>query len=298
MRLRRITFPLSIIGTIVSIVLFFSVGLNTGIDFQGGTMIEIRTTDGPANIADFRETLGALNLGDVQIQEFGGANDLLIRVERQEGGEEAEQAVVAKVKAALGSNIEYRRVEVVGPRVSGELTRSGFYAVAAALVAILIYIWFRFEWQFAVGAIIATLHDVIMTIGFFAVTRIDFDLTSIAAVLAIIGYSLNDTVIIYDRIRENLRKYKKMPVEELLDQSVNNTLSRTLMTSGTTLLALAALFFFGGEVIRSFTAAMIWGIVVGTYSSVFIAAAALLIFKVRRGGVGSARAEAADEQTA
>lgn len=290
--LRRIAFPLSIVTALASIVLFFSIGLNTGIDFQGGTMIEVRTTDGPANIADFRATLGTLNLGDVQIQEFGQPTDVLIRVVRQEGGEEAQQAVVAKVRDALGDNLEYRRVEVVGPRVSGELARSGFIAVVSAIFAVLIYIWFRFEWQFAIGAIIALVHDVVITIGFFALTRLEFNLSSIAAILAIVGYSLNDTVIVYDRIREKLRKYKKMSMPDLLDFAINKTLSRTVMTSVTTLLALFALFFFGGEVIRSFTAAMIFGVLIGTYSSIFIAAAVLLFFNIKREGVGAAKAAA------
>ncbi len=290
--LRRIAFPLSIITALTSIVLFFSIGLNTGIDFQGGTMIEVRTTDGPANIADFRATLGTLNLGDVQIQEFGQPTDVLIRVVRQEGGEQAQQAVVAKVRDALGDNLEYRRVEVVGPRVSGELARSGFIAVVSAIFAVLVYIWFRFEWQFAIGAIIALVHDVVITIGFFALTRLEFNLSSIAAILAIVGYSLNDTVIVYDRIREKLRKYKKMSMPDLLDFAINKTLSRTVMTSVTTLLALFALFFFGGEVIRSFTGAMIFGVLIGTYSSIFIAAAVLLFFNIKREGVGAAKAAA------
>ncbi|MEM9206193.1 MAG: protein translocase subunit SecF [Pseudomonadota bacterium] len=293
MTLRRVMFPLSAVLILVSLGLFFSTGLNTGIDFRGGTLIEVRTTDGPADVAGFRTSLGGLQLGDVQIQEFGTPTDVLIRVERQPGGDAEQQAALAKVRDALGTNIEYRRVEVVGPRISGELAQSGLIAVLVAIAAVLFYIWFRFEWQFAVGAIIALVHDVILTIGFFSVTRYEFNLASIAAILTIVGYSLNDTVVVYDRIREKLRKYKKMPIEELLDMAVNKTLSRTVMTSVTTLLALFTLFVVGGEVIRSFTAAMIWGVVIGTYSSIFIAAPILLFVKIKREGVGASKADKA-----
>ncbi|MEM6665302.1 MAG: protein translocase subunit SecF [Pseudomonadota bacterium] len=286
--LRKITFPLSAVLCVVSLGLFFSLGLNTGIDFRGGTLIEVRTTDGPANISDFRATLGTLNLGDVQIQEFGAETDVLIRIERQPGDDEAQQAALTNVQDALGQNIEYRRVEVVGPRISGELAQSGAIAVIAAIFAVLVYVWFRFEWQFAIGAVVALVHDVILTIGFFSLTRLEFNLASIAAILTIVGYSLNDTVVVYDRIREKLRKYKRMPTEELLDFAINKTLSRTVMTSVTTLLALFALFFLGGEVVRGFTAAMIWGVVIGTYSSIFIAAPVLLALKLKREAVGAA----------
>ncbi|MCG8447870.1 MAG: protein translocase subunit SecF [Hyphomicrobiales bacterium] len=282
MGMRRISYPVSIILAIVSLGLFFSLGLNTGIDFRGGTLIEIRTTDGPADIGGIRSTVGTLNLGDVQIQEFGEDTDVLIRIERQPGGEEAQQAVVSQVQAVLGTEVEYRRVEVVGPRVSGELTRAGAIAVVTAILAVLFYIWIRFEWQFAVGAIIALVHDVILTIGLFAITRLEFNLASIAAILTIVGYSLNDTVVVYDRIREKLRKYKKMPLSELLDLAVNKTLSRTIMTSVTTLLALGSLAIFGGEVIRSFIFAMMWGVLIGTYSSIFIAAPVLMMFGLKR----------------
>ena len=281
MWLRKVSFPLSIVLVIASIAAFFTVGLNYGIDFKGGTIIEIKT-DGPADVASIRSDLSSLNLGDVQVQEFGGSDDILIRVEEQPGGELAQQAVIGKVRTIFeGQEVDFRRVEVVGPRVSGELAQAGAIAVAASLLAILFYIWFRFEWQFAVGAILTTANDVVITIGLFVLLQVDFSLSSIAAVLTIIGYSLNDTVVVYDRIRENLRKYKKRPLTEVLDMSINETLSRTTMTSLTTLLALFALYIFGGEVIQSFTLAMIFGIVIGTYSSIFLAAPFLILFNLR-----------------
>lgn len=284
MWLRKFSFPLSILAAIASITLFFTVGLNYGIDFKGGTLIEIKT-DGPADVAAIRSELGNLNLGDVQVQQFGGDDEVLIRIEEQSGGELAQQSVVANIKTAFeDQNVEFRRTEVVGPRVSGELARAGAMAVGAALLAILVYIWFRFEWQFAIGAILTTANDVLVTVGLFVILQLDFSLSSIAAVLTIIGYSLNDTVVVYDRIRENLRRYKKIPLTDLLDRSINETLSRTTLTSFTTLLALFALWAFGGEVIRSFTLAMIFGIVIGTYSSIFLAAPFLILFNLRGDG--------------
>jgi SecD/SecF fusion protein len=282
MWLRRMTFTGSGALSILALVLFATVNMNYGIDFKGGSLIEVKTkTDQAANIGDIRSSLSALNLGDVQVQEFGNPSDVLIRVESQGGGENAEQTVITKVRSALEDQYDFRRVEVVGPTVSGELAWAGTIAVLAALVAILIYIWLRFEWQFAVGAIMATVHDVVMTIGFFVITGVEFNLSSIAAILTIVGYSLNDTVVVYDRVRENMRRYKKMDLAELLDLSMNQTLRRTTITSLTTLLALFALFLFGGEVIRSFTAAMIFGVAIGTYSSIFIAAPLLILFNLR-----------------
>jgi preprotein translocase SecF subunit len=281
MRWTVVTVPATIVATIISIALFFTVGLNVGIDFQGGTVIEIKTKDGPADIGEIRATLEALNLGDVQVVEFGAPDDVLIRVQRQEGGDEAQQRVIALVQDTFGDTVDFRRTEVVGPRVSGELARNGVIGVGVALLGILVYLWFRFEWQYAVGAVLTTAHDVIMTIGLFAALQLDFSLSSIAAILTILGYSLNDTVVVYDRIRENLRKYKKMPLRELIDMSINDTLSRTTITAVTTLLALLALYFFGGEVISSFVLAMIWGILVGTFSSIFVAAPALILFGLR-----------------
>ena len=294
MWLRKVSFPLSIVLVIASIAGFLTVGLNYGIDFKGGTIIEIKT-DGQADIGTIRSELSALNFGDVQVQEFGAPDDILIRIEEQPGGEIAQQAVVGKVRAAFeDDNVEFRRIEVVGPRVSGELATAGAIAVAASLLAIMFYIWFRFEWQFALGAILTTANDVAVTVGLFVVLQLDFSLSSIAAVLTIIGYSLNDTVVIYDRIRENLRKYKKIPLTEVLDKSINETLSRTVMTSVTTLLALTSLYVFGGAVIQSFTLAMIFGIVIGTYSSIFLAAPLLILFNLRRDGSSSSDGAAAN----
>jgi len=285
MWLRRITFSGSAVLVIASMVLFATVNMNLGIDFKGGSLIEVQSKSEQADIGDIRARLNNLNLGDVQVQGFGTERDVLIRIEAQGGGENAEQTVITNVRSELESDYDFRRVEVVGPTVSGELARAGTIAVVSALLAILVYIWLRFEWQFAVGAIIATTHDVLLTIGMFVVTGLEFNLSSIAAILTIVGYSLNDTVVVYDRVRENLRRYKKMQLPELLDLSMNQTLPRTIQTSLTTLLALMALFFFGGEVLQSFVAAMIFGVVVGTYSSIFIAAPLLILFKLRPGAL-------------
>ena len=294
MQFRRISFPVSAVLSIAAIILFFTHPLNFGIDFIGGTLIEVQSKSGPADIGKMRTTLGGLGLGDVQLQQFGGPTDVLIRVPQQPGGEEAQQAAVAKVRGALGTDVDYRRVEVVGPRVSTELLAYGTIGLVMAIFAILVYLWFRFEWQFALGAMIANVHDLVLTIGFMSLTQIDFDLTSIAALLTILGYSLNDTVVIYDRIREMLRRYKRMSMADLLNISVNATLSRSIITHVTVTLALLALFFFGGHAIHSFTATMIFGVVlVGTYTSVFIAAPILIYL-----GVGTGRTEAAETEPA
>jgi preprotein translocase subunit SecF len=297
MRFRRISFPISAAMSILAISLYFFHGLNFGIDFKGGTLIEIQTKSGqPANLAKMRASLDALGLGEVQLQQFGAPDDVLIRVAEQPGGDAAQQVAVTKVRGALGNDINYRRVEVVGPRVSGELLSYGVIGLGLAIFCILIYLWFRFEWQFALGAMIANVHDIVLTIGFMSVTQIDFDLTSIAALLTILGYSLNDTVVIYDRIREMLRRYKKMPMPGLLNASVNQTLSRSVITHVTVSLALLALLLFGGQAIHSFTATMMFGVVlVGTYTSVFIASPILIYL-----GVGTGRdamtASAKDEK--
>ena len=281
MRFRRISFPISAALSIVAILLFFFHGLNFGIDFVGGTLIEVQSKTGPADLGKMRTTLGGLGLGDVQLQEFGTPNDVLIRVAQQPGGEQAQQAAINKVREAFGGDVEYRRVEVVGPRVSTELLAKSTIGLGLAILAILIYLWFRFEWQFALGAMVANVHDIVLTIGFMSVTQIDFDLTSIAALLTILGYSLNDTVVIYDRIREMLRRYKKMPMPELLNESINSTLSRSIITHVTVTLALLALLLFGGHAIHSFTAVMMFGVVlVGTYTSIFIAAPILIYLGV------------------
>ena len=265
-----------------SVGLFLTKGLNYGIDFQGGILMEVRT-DKAADISAMRTTLGNLGLGEVALQEFGQPTDVLIRVQRQEGGEGAQQVAVEKVKAALGSGVDYRRTEFVGPKVSEELFWDGVKAVSLAILAILVYIWFRFEWQFGLGAIVALTHDVLSTIGIFALLGLEFNLSTVAAVLTIAGYSINDTVVVYDRVRENLRKYKSIPLSELLNNSINETLSRTVMTSLTTLLALGSLYILGGEVIRGFSFGMIWGVLVGTYSSVCLAVPLLLYLNVDRG---------------
>jgi preprotein translocase subunit SecF len=291
MRFRRISFPVSAVLSIIAILLFFFHGLNFGIDFVGGTLIEVQSKTGPADIAKMRTTLGGLGLGEVQLQEFGAPTDVLIRVAQQPGGEQAQQAAIAKVREALGGTVDYRRVEVVGPRVSSELLASSTIGLGLAIFAILSYLWFRFEWQFSLGAMIANVHDLVLTIGYMSLTQIDFDLSSIAALLTILGYSLNDTVVIYDRIREMLRRYKRMSMPDLLNISVNSTLSRSIITHVTVTLALLALLFFGGHAIHSFVATMIFGVVlVGTYTSVFIAAPILIYL-----GVGTTRMEAADE---
>jgi preprotein translocase subunit SecF len=277
-------FGFSVILILASITLFLVKGLNYGIDFQGGILIEVRT-EKAANIGLMRRQLSTLGLGEVALQEFGAPTDVLIRVQRQEGGEKAQQVAVDKVKALFGDAVDYRRTEFVGPKVSSELFWDGVLAVGLAILAILIYIWFRFEWQFGLGAIIALTHDVLSTIGIFALMGFEFNLSTVAAILTIAGYSINDTVVVYDRVRENLRKYKKMPLSELLNNSINQTLSRTVITSLTTLLALLALFFLGGAVLRDFSFAMIWGVVIGTYSSICLAVPLLLYLHLNRSGV-------------
>jgi preprotein translocase subunit SecF len=291
MRFRRVSFPISAALSIVAILLYFFHGLNFGIDFIGGTLIEVQSKAGPADLAKMRGAIEGLNLGEAQLQQFGSPTDVLIRIPQQPGGEEAQQAAVAKVRGALGEEVDYRRVEVVGPRVSTELLAMGTIGLVLAIFSILIYLWFRFEWQFALGAMIANVHDLVLTVGFMSLTQIDFDLTSIAALLTILGYSLNDTVVIYDRIREMLRRYKKMPMPDLLNISVNSTLSRSIITHVTVTLALLALFLFGGQAIHSFTATMMFGVVlVGTYTSVFIAAPVLIYL-----GVGTSRLATEEE---
>jgi preprotein translocase subunit SecF len=291
MRFRRISFPVSALLSIVAILLYFFHGLNFGIDFVGGTLMEVETKAGAADLAQMRSTIGALHLGDFQLQQFGAANDVLIRVSEQPGGDAAQQEAVQKVRNALGDAVEYRRVEVVGPSVSTELLAYGTIGLVLAIGAILIYLWFRFEWQFALGAMIANVHDLVLTVGFMSLTGVDFDLTSIAALLTILGYSLNDTVVIYDRIREMLRRYKRLSMPDLLNASINATLSRSIVTHLTVSLSLLALLLFGGQAIRSFTATMMFGVVlVGTYTSVFIASPILIYL-----GVGRTRLGEADE---
>lgn len=318
---RKVAYGISVILGVASLVLLFTQGLNFGIDFRGGILIEFSTVD-PVDLDDLRSDLSTLGYGDIAIQEFGAANDVLVRVESQPGDAEAQRAIQDNIKGRLrglfgtpmglpagfdlgaatpeeldtlvGSKtydvnedqilkgVSFRRVELVGPKVSGELINAGILAITLAIGAVLIYIWFRFEWQFGVGAVVALVHDVVLTIGFFSLTQLEFNLSIIAAILTIVGYSLNDTVVVYDRVRENLRRYRKVPFIELFNNSINEVLARTIMTSLTTLLALLALFFFGGTVIQGFTAAMIWGVFVGTYSSTFVAVPFLLILNLNR----------------
>ncbi|MCH8489994.1 MAG: protein translocase subunit SecF [Oceanicaulis sp.] len=297
-RMRVGAFILSLFLVLGSVGAFFTFGLNLGIDFRGGTAIALTTAPEPADLGQIRTALAELNLGDVQVQEFGGPSDVLVRVamvdvetaarvsgETVEDFEAAQQAARRAVQAVLNdtlTSVEYLSVEVVGPQVSGELIVAGTTAVIVALVLMLLYIWFRFEWQFSVGAVLALIHDVILTIGFFAVTQLEFNLPTIAAILTIVGYSMNDTVVVYDRIREMFRKYKTRPTVEVLDLAINATLSRTILTSGTTLVAIVAMAVIGGPALEVFALAMIWGVAIGTYSSIFVAAPLLTLTGVKR----------------
>ena len=283
---------ISLGAILVSIILFFTLGLNYGIDFRGGTMFMVSSSEN-IRVSDVRNTLSSSNLGDVSISQATNPletlsagtltstdNIFIIKVEKTEG-----QNIETKVKALLLNkvpDIKFLQIESVGSKVSSELVRNGMLAVLFAVISVLVYIWLRFEWQFALGAVFALIHDVILTIGIFSILRYEFNLSIIAALLTIIGYSLNDTVVVFDRVRENLRNFKSLPLLKVLNMSINNTLSRTIMTSVTTLLALFALYFLGGDVIRGFTFAMIWGVLVGTYSSIFVAAKILLILDVKR----------------
>ena len=277
---RAMAYILSGILIVGSLVMLATQGLNFGIDFRGGSLIEVRTEQ-PADLAEMRATLGALNLGEVVLQEFGDEYEVLIRIQQQEGDESEQIAAIAAVENALGDSVEKRRSEFVGPTVGKELIRDGTLAVVLAIAAILVYIWARFEWQFGICAVAALVHDVVTTIGLFALIQHEFNLATVAALLTIAGYSINDTVVVFDRVRENLRRYKRATMIEILNRSLNETLARTTMTSVTTLLALFALFFFGGAVIQDFSFALIWGVLIGTYSSIFIAVPLLLYLKLR-----------------
>ncbi|SFG23296.1 protein translocase subunit SecF [Sulfitobacter dubius] len=286
----KITFGASVVAMILSLIAWGVMGLNFGIDFRGGTTLRTESSEA-IDVGAYRDALAPLELGDVTISEvfdpgFGEDRHVaMIRVQAQEGQEAATTDTIETIEAALQSvspDIKFTSVESVGPKVSGELIQTAFLAVGGALAAILIYIWLRFEWQFSVGAVVALFHDVVLTIGLFSLLQIRFDLPVVAAILTIIGYSINDTVVIFDRLRENLRKYKKRPLREVMNLSVNETLSRTLMTSGTTLLALIALLILGGDVIRAFVFAITWGVIVGTYSSVYVAKNVVLYLGVKR----------------
>jgi preprotein translocase subunit SecF len=282
-RFRRFSYPFSALYSILTLVLFVTVGLNFGIDFRGGTLMEMQAKNGKPDIAQVRQTANAFGFGEVEVQEFGSGGELSMRFALQPGGEVAQQGVVTKARAAFAQDYDFRRVETVGPRVSGELVQAGTIGVVLAIIGVLVYLWFRFEMQLAIGAIVGTMHDIVLTLGFFLFTQLEFNLTSIAAILTIVGYSLNETVVVFDRTRELLRRYKTMPVEELLDLSVNSTLSRTAITSTTTVLALIALVLFGGTAIEGFALVMLFGVVVCTYSAMFISTPVLLYLDVRAG---------------
>lgn len=274
-RVRWPAFVVSFLLVAVSIGSIFVQGLNLGIDFRGGILLEVRTPEA-LNLSDLRRDMGALQLGEVQIQEFGGPRDILIRVQRQPGGDAEQAAAVNQIRAQLGNSFEYRRVEVVGPSVGAELMRNGILATVLAVLAIGAYVAVRFEWQFGVAALVATAHDVIAAVGLISFLQLEFNLAAVAALLTLAGYSINDTVVVFDRIRENLRRFKTADLSVLINEAVNQTLSRTIMTSGTTLLAVIPLLIWGGEVLRNFTAAITFGIIVGTFSSVYVGAALLL----------------------
>ena len=292
-RYRHWAFVASAAVIVAAIVMMLVRGFNLGIDFAGGILLEVKTP-GPARLAEMRTTLGGLGLGEVALQEAGASDLVLIRVVRQPGDESAQQAAIEKIKQALdqsfGPGFEYRRAEFVGPKVGEELRRAGTLAVVIALVLVLIYLWFRFEWQFGVGAILACVHDVFAVLLVFTVSDLEFNLSSIAAILTVVGYSLNDTVVVFDRVRENLRRYKALPIDKLIDKSINQTLARTVMTTLTTFLALLALYLFGGPVIQGFTFAMLFGILVGTYSTTYIAAPVLYYLKLRPTALGAEEA--------
>ncbi len=282
---RWLGFIFSIALTVASIGLTFTKGLNLGIDFTGGILMEIHTPQ-VADLGKLREVLGHQGFGEISLQNIGDVKaglDVMIRI--QVSDTDNQSAAIKKVKDVLEkeivSGIEYRKIDYVGPTVGRELIESGVYAVLSAFACIMLYVWFRFEWQYGVGAILALIHDSIMILGFFAFTRLEFGLTAVAAILTIVGYSINDSVVIYDRIRENMRRFKKMPIFDLLNVSINETLSRTVLTASTTLLASIALLVFGGEVIRAFSAAMVFGVIIGTYSSIFISAPTLIYLNLR-----------------
>ena len=283
---KNIIFSILTAITLLCLGSVFFHGFNYGIDFKGGLLLDIRTPE-PADLGKLRSDLSGLVHGEVTLQEFGSSNDVLIRVERQPGGDEAQLAALAKIKEKIGTNVDYRSVVTVGPKVSEDLIRNGIYAVIWSLVAMLVYVWFRFEWQFGVCAVITLAHDAIIVLGLFSLFQLDFNETAIIAVLITITYSINDTVVIYDRIRENLRKFKKMPMAELVNHSINETLSRTILTSTTTLLSLLGLYFFGGPVIAAFSLPIIVGISAGTISSITISAPLLLFMGMRPDGLGN-----------
>ncbi len=284
LNLFKFGFVFSAILIALSVGSFLYQGLNLGIDFKGGILIEAKSKQGSADVQRLRAELGEMSFGEVSIQLFGAEDEVLIRIQKQEGDEQAQVQVIKEVNALISDGYTVRRTEFVGPTIGAELTQKGILAVVSALVAIMIYIWFRFEWQYSIAAILALSHDVISTIGFFSLTSFEFNLATIAAILTIAGYSINDTVVVFDRIRENFRRYKSWEQNDIINKSLNETLSRTVMTSVTTALALIAIMVFGGPVLRDFAAAMLWGVLIGTYSSIFIAAGVLTYVALNRSG--------------
>ena len=271
---------ISLVLVIASILLLFFKGLNFGVDFKGGTLIELRTNDKQVNITTLRDSFNNMNLGDVNIKKFGNDDDYLIKIEKKDTTNNLIETIKKDLSLSIGDTFNFRRVENVGPKVSSELLKSGIIAIALSLAAMLFYIWIRFEWQFSLGAILALFHDVIITLGLFSLFNLEINLSIVAAVLTIVGYSMNDTVVIYDRVRENLRKFSDIKINELTNTSINETLSRTIITSVTTLLALVSIYLFGGEILKGFSLAMIMGVVFGTYSSIYIANPILVKLKV------------------
>ncbi|MDA7831182.1 protein translocase subunit SecF [Candidatus Pelagibacter sp.] len=265
---------------VASVLLLFFKGLNFGVDFKGGTLIELRSDDKSVNVTSLRQSFNKMNLGDFNVKKFGNENDFLIKIEKKDTSANAIEVIKKDLTSSLGGSFNFRRVENVGPKVSSELLKSGIIAIALSLAAMLFYIWIRFEWQFSLGAILALFHDVIITLGFFSLFSLEINLSIVAAVLTIVGYSMNDTVVIYDRVRENLRKFSDIKIYELTNISINETLSRTIITSATTLLALVSIYLFGGEILKGFSLAMIMGVVFGTYSSVYIANPILVKLRV------------------
>lgn len=293
-RWRVLSFPFSAFISVMTLVLFMTLGLNYGIDFTGGTLMEMQAKSGQADLAKVRSTAHAFEVGEVEVQEFGQGGQVSIRFRIQPGGEAAQSKLVADARAAYQGEYEIRRVETVGPRVSGELVQAGTLGVVLSIVSVLAYLWFRFELNLAIGAVIGTLHDIVLTVGFFLITREEFNMTSIAAILTIVGYSLNETVVVFDRTRELLRKYKNIPTDELLDLSINHTMSRTVMTATTTALSLLALVLFGGQAIQGFANVMLFGVVICTYSAIFVSSPMLIYLGVKT----SARAAAEDKADA
>ena len=265
---------------IISIILLFIKGLNYGVDFKGGTLIELRSVDEKISVTSLRYSFGNMNIGDFNVKKFGNENNFLINIEKKDTSTDAIEIIKKKLRSSIGDTFTFRRVENVGPKVSSELLKSGIIAIALSLAAMLFYIWIRFEWQFSLGAILALFHDVIITLGLFSLFSLEINLSIVAAILTIVGYSMNDTVVIYDRVRENLRKFSDIKIFELTNISINETLSRTVITSVTTLLALVSIYLFGGEILKGFSLAMIMGVVFGTYSSIYIANPILVRLRV------------------